>query len=1581
MLDRFVRNVLLTTILLTTLGLISPINSLSAIVKTTQSGHLVSACTANVAGCETTYDLAMTGVPLTPAPTPTATPTEAVGTWSVTGSMNVARGDLGGAVTLADGRVLVAAGSSAAGPLSSAELYDPTTGVWTLTGSLNTARMWFGQPALLADGRVLIAGGTDISGYGDYASVEVYNPAMGIWSYTGSLNTPRRGAQPIRLQDGRVLLAAGAHGLPNGNRFLATSELYNPTNETWSYTGNVQVAREGYVPALLNDGRVLIAGGEGPWNVIGATAEVYDPATGNWTQAADMASGKAWFTLTVLPDGRVLATGGYSDQHQGLTIAELFSPTTGTWSPTGSLSQARWGHMAFLLADGRVLVAGGGNEVGTLASSEVYDPATGVWSPGPGLQVARNGAVTAALLGGRWLAIGGGISTSCELFVPAQPVSPTPTPTATATETPTSTPTLTSTATATPAPGTNVALGKPAYASSHEAGLLPEYAFDGDMLSRWSSASSDPQWIYVDLGATYVIQEIRLYWEAAYGRDYRIEVSPDAVNWQEIYHETNGNGGLDSITVPASGRYVRLYGLQRATGWGYSLWEFEIYDGPPATPTATPTPPPSGNLALGRPGYASSWMINYEPARAFDGDLQTMWGSEASDPQWIYVDLGASHAIAQVILRWEDAYARSYQIQVSGDAVTWQDIYTQTVGIGGTEILDVTGTGRYIRMYGTTRQTSGWGYSLWEFEVYDQITATPGPTPTATPTPTSTPTATPTDTPAATSTWTPTPTATPTTTPTSPPTPTATPTATATACPTCRVDLVISPPTTTIGVGQVFTLTLQVEAGMQLVDGAAVYVDFDPTRFQVQAITPDTARLPITLQNSYNNTLGQIDYSAGAFSNYPSGTFAIASVRLVALTAAENSPFTFNTSQPRVSNATYEGGSVLRYLLGGTVTAVPVELAILPIAHTVGVGQIFSVTVQMSTGQQPVDTVAAHLDFDPNKLRVTSSTPGATLPNVTTNSYDNDTGTIDCVASTAIGTAQGTFTVATIYFEALDYTTSTNLTFHTVNPRRSDARLAGASLLGSTHNGTIAVRANLSVQPPTGTIGIGEVFTITFQVNAGSQPADGAAAYLDFDAAVLQVQAIVPDASKLPITLQNSYNNTLGQVNYAAGALSNFPSGTFAIASVRMVAIAEAPTTALTFHTVTPRASDVTYGGSILGSLTSATRIVLTGTIEGHLTLQRPNAAPHPSWSVPIAFSLYTAGQVNPTMQATATTNQSGVFTLTLGTPPGSYDACIKNRHTLQSKVPVTLTWGNNVLNLGPLKEGDADNNNVVSILDFSILATTFGKCVGAGGYDDRPDFNEDDCVTILDFSSLASSFGQMGATCGGGTMLSMIAAGEPVVERVQTDTVDVSLLPASSTVAAGDVFTLTIQIMAGAQPIDGASTYVNFDPAYLQVQAIIPDTTYLPITLVNSYDNNVGTIDYAAGTFFNFPSGTFSLAQIRLVVITTPPDMGTALTFATVDPRKTDITYGGLSVLGNLSGATAVHSQLPTPTPTAVPGVCPDYNPPPGIGVEDIQAIVAHWGETSANPGWDARFDLDADGKVTIADIMRVAALWGATC
>ncbi len=79
----------------------------------------------------------------------------------------------------------------------------------------------------------------------------------------------------------------------------------------------------------------------------------------------------------------------------------------------------------------------------------------------------------------------------------------------------------------------------------------------------------------------------------------------------------------------------------------------------------------------------------------------------------------------------------------------------------------------------------------------------------------------------------------------------------------------------------------------------------------------------------------------------------------------------------------------------------------------------------------------------------------------------------------------------------------------------------------------------------------------------------------------------------------------------------------------------------------------------------------------------------------------------------------------------------------------------------------------------------------------------------------------------------------------------------------------------------------------------------------------------------------------------------------------------------------TPTPTPLPTFTPTATPTatVCPDYTPPPGIGVEDIQTIVAHWGETPGSPGWEPRFDLNADGRVDIMDIMRTGAVWGMTC
>ncbi|XXY49093.1 discoidin domain-containing protein [Sorangium sp. So ce269] len=125
----------------------------------------------------------------------------------------------------------------------------------------------------------------------------------------------------------------------------------------------------------------------------------------------------------------------------------------------------------------------------------------------------------------------------------------------------------------------------------------------------------------------------------------------------------------------------------------------------------------SANAAQGKTVTASSTENAGTPASAaVDGSATTRWSSAFSDPQWLQVDLGSSQPICQVTLQWEAAYGRAFQIQVSNDASTWTTVYATTTGTGGTQTLPVSGTGRYVRMYGTQRGT-GYGYSLYDFKV------------------------------------------------------------------------------------------------------------------------------------------------------------------------------------------------------------------------------------------------------------------------------------------------------------------------------------------------------------------------------------------------------------------------------------------------------------------------------------------------------------------------------------------------------------------------------------------------------------------------------------------------------------------------------------------------------------------------------------------------------------------------------------------------------------------------------------------------------------------------------------------------
>ncbi|MFG2440906.1 discoidin domain-containing protein [Streptomyces sp. NPDC048508] len=283
--------------------------------------------------------------------------------------------------------------------------------------------------------------------------------------------------------------------------------------------------------------------------------------------------------------------------------------------------------------------------------------------------------------------------------------------------------------------------GKAATASSAEGPFDARNAVDGDPGTRWSSAFTDPQWIQIDLGSSKKISRVTLNWEAAYGKAFRIEVSDNAQEWTVVHQTTTGTGGTQSLPVTGTGRYVRMYGTQRSTQYGYSLWEFQVY----GTDGSGGTGGSGTLLSYGRTGAASSSQTDQNcwectPARAFDRDPASRWATSSTtgwtDPGWISVDLGATAQISKVVLQWDPAYAKSFQIQVSPNGQDWTPIYSTTSGTGFKQTLAVSGTGRYVRMYGTERATP-YGYSLWEFQVYgtggDPLPAPPLPSDPANP--------------------------------------------------------------------------------------------------------------------------------------------------------------------------------------------------------------------------------------------------------------------------------------------------------------------------------------------------------------------------------------------------------------------------------------------------------------------------------------------------------------------------------------------------------------------------------------------------------------------------------------------------------------------------------------------------------------------------------------------------------------------------------------------------------------------------------------------------------------------------------
>ena len=254
------------------------------------------------------------------------------------------------------------------------------------TGSLNVARQ--GHTAtLLSDGRVLIAGGlvfdqnqNDVT----LANAELYDPATGAFSYTGSLLTPRANATATLLPDGRVLIVGGQQALSESpwHQVLASAEVYDSVSGKFSYTGSLHSPHAGQSATLLSDGRVLITGGESDIGAYTYDAELYDPASGQFTALpqSPLSSYRAGVGV-VLNNDEVLTLGfNYSGSED--VLGQIYDPVKGTFSllsagPLTLYSTAR----AAKLADGRVLMVNG-NAPGdsTAKAAEIYDPVSDTYS-------------------------------------------------------------------------------------------------------------------------------------------------------------------------------------------------------------------------------------------------------------------------------------------------------------------------------------------------------------------------------------------------------------------------------------------------------------------------------------------------------------------------------------------------------------------------------------------------------------------------------------------------------------------------------------------------------------------------------------------------------------------------------------------------------------------------------------------------------------------------------------------------------------------------------------------------------------------------------------------------------------------------------------------------------------------------------------------------------------------------------------------------------------------------------------------------------------------------------------------------
>jgi uncharacterized protein YkwD len=298
-----------------------------------------------------------------------------------------------------------------------------------------------------------------------------------------------------------------------------------------------------------------------------------------------------------------------------------------------------------------------------------------------------------------------------------------------------------------------------------------------------------------------------------------------------------------------------------------------------------------------------------------------------------------------------------------------------------------------------------------------------------------------------------------------------------------------------------------------------------------------------------------------------------------------------------------------------------------------------------------------------------------------------------------------------------------------------------------------------------------------------------------------------------------------------------------------------------------------------------------TTCLAAQFTLEGRPPAPNPQWVTELTVTLIPIaadGTQGTAITLTGNSSETGHFYLN-HLAPGQYSILVKGLHTLQRRLDVTLTTGNNTADFGLLVEGDIQANNRVDTLDFSALAAVYEECAGASAYLAAADLDASGCIDSNDLALLDANFGRMGDDP---ALLAALVADQPGLTITNK--------------APGDRFAVTIAVnQQVTQAVNAAAIFLDFDPQLLRATWIAPHSQF-DTELINRINGTSGQIDYVAGILKESIQPPFRLATVTFEVL--QPISASQITLVTTGARQTELaSSGGSLIKGNPGGVGAV--------------------------------------------------------------------------